>query len=83
MNEAVRYLNFRASSLSGNSFDASSDDYSSISPGLIWSTQIELYRPHLEKVHPNDCALLCPFEISRVMVITSRLCCNSKAGTFF
>jgi len=48
--ETVRFLNFRASSLSGHAFDAEGEDFSMLSPGLIESIQNAVYRPVLERV---------------------------------
>ena len=48
--ETVRFLNFRASSLSGHAFDEEHDDFSMLSPGLIESIQNAVYRPVLERV---------------------------------
>jgi hypothetical protein len=48
--EAVRFLNFRASSLSGHAFTADADEFKMLSPGLIESIQNAVYRPVLERV---------------------------------
>lgn len=48
--ETVRFLNFRAASLSGHAFAAEADEFSMLSPGLIESIQNAVYRPVLERV---------------------------------
>lgn len=48
--DTVRFLNFRAASLSGHAFAADADEFSMLSPGLIESIQNAVYRPVLERV---------------------------------
>ena len=48
--DTVRFLNFRASSLSGHAFAAEADEFSMLSPGLIEAIQNAVYRPVLERV---------------------------------
>lgn len=48
--EAVRYLNFRAGSLSGNSFDPDDEKFNMLSLGLKVRIQQAVYRPVLENV---------------------------------
>ena len=48
--DTVRFLNFRSSSLSGHAFAAEADEFSMLSPGLIESIQNAVYRPVLERV---------------------------------
>lgn len=50
INDAVRFLNFRASSLSGHSFHAEDSRFNMLSPGIIRDIQTELYRPVLNRV---------------------------------
>ena len=47
---AVRFLNFRASSLSGHSFHGNDDKFSMLSPGITREIQIAIYRPVLQRV---------------------------------
>lgn len=48
--DAVRFLNFRASSLSGHSFHEHDAKFSMLSPGIIRAIQIAVYRPVLSRV---------------------------------
>jgi hypothetical protein len=49
--ESVRYLNFRASSVSGRAFDPDAPEFVGLSVGLKDDIQHALYRPVLERVH--------------------------------
>ena len=46
----MRYLNFRNSSLSGNTYDGTEPRFSVLSPGLRAQVQISVYRPILESI---------------------------------
>ena len=48
--ETVRFLNFRSTVLSGHSFDASSEVFDGLSPGLRDRINIAVNRPVLEKI---------------------------------
>jgi hypothetical protein len=50
IDEAVRFMNFRATSLSGHAFHPENDQFSMLSPGLIEAIQNAIYRPVLENV---------------------------------
>jgi hypothetical protein len=49
--EAVRFLNFRATSMSGRSFNPEAPEFAMLSQGLKQSIQHEMYKPVLERVH--------------------------------
>lgn len=51
INQCVKFLNFRATALSGYGFDAESGDFQTLSPGLREMIQNAMYRPVLERVH--------------------------------
>lgn len=46
----VRFLNFRAASLSGHSFSGHDSNFNTLSPGLIREIQIAVYRPVVQRV---------------------------------
>lgn len=50
IDEAVRFMNFRATSLSGHAFHPENEQFGMLSPGLIEAIQNAIYRPVLENV---------------------------------